>query len=180
MGHFVELVLELIFEHATDNPEEMPEMDYKDSFTVRYYRRRTLVSFFLMLIWEGVFILLCVLIKDDTRGLFVVFACIGAILLVLSVYELSFKCYVDDTKISSSKWWLFKKKVSWQDVLCVRILEKSKEKTVAIALYSTSKRCMIDFNTDMENAWYIVKMAERKGIDVQKTRDLPLSKMGRL
>ena len=39
---------------------------------------------------------------------------------------------------------------------------------------------MIDFTTDMENAWHAVKMAERKEIKIQKERDVPISKLGRL
>lgn len=180
MGNFVELVLELLFVHAKNVPEEMPEIEYRDSFIIRYPRKKTAAKICATLILIGVFTLLWIFIKHETRFLFAAFVGLGIILLILSMYSLSFECRVNDTEIVRSSFWIFKKKVLWHNVSCVRVLETTNEKTVTIALYDQNGRWMIEFTTDMENAWHAVKVAERKEIKIQKERDVPISKQGRL
>ena len=112
--------------------------------------------------------------------MFAVFVGLGIILFALSLFAFSFKCDIDDTKISRSFFWMFRKKTKWQDILCVRVVEQTNEKSVIIALYNQTGKCVIDFNTDMENAWYVVKMAEQKGIEVRNEKDLTLKQLAHL
>ena len=60
--------------------------------------------------------------------------------------------------------------------LCESIGKDQREK-VTICLYNTNGKLIIDFHTGMENAWYVVKMAEQKGIQIQKVRDSLQEKM---
>ena len=62
----------------------------------------------------------------------------------------------------------------------MRVVEQTNEKSVIIALYNQTGKCVIDFNTDMENAWYIVKMAEQKEIEIKNEKDLTIKQLAHL
>ena len=102
------------------------------------------------------------------------------VLLALFVYEFSFRCYVNDVEISRKLLGIFKKKIKWQDLRCVRVVEQTNERTVVIALYDQTGKCIMDFNTDMENTWYIVKTAEHKAISIKHEKDLSIKQLARL
>ena len=59
----------------------------------------------------------------------------------------------------------------------MRVVEETNEKNVIIALYDQTSKCVIDFNTDIENVWYIVKMAERKSINIKHEKDLSIKQL---
>ena len=180
MEHFVELILELLFGLAKDTPDKKPEIEYVDHFIVKHPRKKTIARICATLIIVAIFSILWIFIKHETRYLFAVFVGLGIILFALSLFAFSFKCDIDDTKISRSFFWLFQKKIKWQDILCVRVIEQTNEKSVIIALYNQTGKCVIDFNTDMENTWYVVKMAEQKGIEVRNEKDLTLKQLAHL
>ena len=180
MEHFVELILELLFGLAKDAPDKKPEIEYVDNFIVKHPRKKTIARICATLIIVALFSILWIFIKHETRYLFAVFVGLGIILFALSLFAFSFKCDIDDTKISRSFFWMFRKKTKWQDILCVRVVEQTNEKSVIIALYDQTGKCIIDFNTDMENAWYVVKMAEQKGIEVRNEKDLTLKQLAHL
>ena len=180
MEHFVELILELLFGLAKGAPDKKPEIEYVDNFIVKHPRKKTIARICATLIIVALFSILWIFIKHETRYLFAVFVGLGIILFALSLFAFSFKCDIDDTKISRSFFWLFQKKIKWQDILCVRVVEQTNEKSVIIALYNQTGKCVIDFNTDMENAWYVVKMAEQKGIEVRNEKDLTLKQLAHL
>lgn len=126
-----------------------------------------------------VFYVLWILIKDQTRYLFVVFSLLGGILLVL--FSLSFECTVDEYAIRYAYYGvLFKKEIKWQDVLCVRTVERHHEKDVTVVLYDNDGNGIATFSSEMENVWYVVKMAEHQGIEVKKEKDLTLNEIRRL
>ena len=180
MEHFVELILELLFGLAKDTPDKKPEIEYVDHFIVKHPCKKTIARICATLIIVAIFSILWIFIKHETRYLFAVFVGLGIILFALSLFAFSFKCDIDDTKISRSFFWMFRKKTKWQDILCVRVVEQTNEKSVIIALYNQTGKCIIDFNTDMENAWYVVKMAEQKGIEVRNEKDLTLKQLAHL
>ena len=177
MGHFVELVLELLFGLTKNSPDKMPSVNYIDNFVIRHPRRKILARICATLLLIVVFSVLCFLVKHETRFLFLLFAILGFILLALSVYSFSFRCYVNDVVISRNILWISKKKVQWQDIQCLRVVEQINEKNVIIALYDKVGKCVIDFNTDMENVWYIVKMAEHKSINIKLEKDLSIKQL---
>lgn len=180
MGHFVELMLELLFGLAKGSPEKMPEIGYLDRFVIRHPFKKTMARVCACLCVIAVFSVLWVLIKQETRYLFVMFALLGVILLFLSLFAGSFRCEVNEAQLSRTFFWIFKKQLKWQDVLCVRVVEQTNEKTVIIALYDRTGKCVMDFHTDMENVWYIVKMAERKAICIRHEKDLSVKQLDRL
>ncbi len=180
MDHFIELVLELLFGLVKDTPDKKPEIDYIDHFIVKHPRRKTIARICATLIIVGVFSLLWFFIKHETRYLFAIFVGLGIILFALSLFAFSFRCDINDTEILRSFFWLFKKKIYWKNITCARVVEQTNEKTVIIALYDQTGKCIIDFNTDMENAWYIVKMAEHKNINIKNEKDLSLKQLAHL
>ena len=180
MGHFVELVLEFLFGLAKDSPDKMSSVNYIDSFVIRHPRKKTLVRICATLVLIVVFSVLWFLVKHETRFLFVIFAVLNFILLALSVFSFSFECYVNDIIISRNILWISKKKILWKDIQCVRVVEQTNEKAVIIALYDQIGKCVIDFNTDMENVWYIVKMAEHKSINIKYEKDLSIKQLSHL
>ena len=180
MEHFVEFVLELLFGLAKDIPDKKPEMEYIDHFIVKHPRKKTIARICATLIIVALFSVLWILIKHETRYLFAIFVGLGIMLFALSLFAFSFKCDIDDTEISRSSFWLFQKKIKWQDILCVRVVEQTNEKGVIIALYNQTGKCVIDFNTNMENVWYIVKMAEQKEIEIRNEKDLTLKQLAHL
>lgn len=180
MGHFVELVMELLFGLAKSSPEKMPEIHYIDNFLIKHPRRKTLARICATLILSSIFSLLWFFIKHESRYLFAIVSGLSVILFVLSLFAFSFKCYVNHEEISRSVFWIFKKKIKWQDILCAKVVEQTNERSVIIALYDQTGKCVIDFNTEMENAWYIVKMAEHKSIKLSKEKDLSLKQLKHL
>lgn len=180
MGHFVELVMELLFGIAKSSPEKLPEIEYIDHFTVIHPRRKTIARICASLILIGIFSLLWIFIKHETRYLFAIFVGLGIILLALSLFAFSFRCHINDAEILRSLFLIFKKEIKWHDILCVRVVEQTNEKSVIIALYDQTGKCVIDFNTEMENTWYIVKMAEYKEIDIRNEKDLSIKQLAHL
>ena len=108
MGHFVELVLEFLFGLAKDSPDKMPSVNYIDSFVIRHPRKKTLVRICATLVLIVVFSVLWFLVKHETRFLFVIFAVLGFILLVLSVFSF-LECYTISAVDKSPKIWYNKK-----------------------------------------------------------------------
>ena len=180
MDFFIELVAEALFGSAKESPEEMPEIEYKEAFFIQHPRKKILANICASLIGVAVFALLWILIEHETRYLFLIFAVLGTSNLLFATEAFSYKCFVDETEISQISFWFFKKKVQWSDVSCVRVLEKTGDKTVIIALYNANGKFMMDFLAGMENAWYVVKMAEQKGIEIKKVRDSLKEKKERL
>ena len=180
MEFFIELVAEALFSLSKDSPEQMPEIEYKAYFLVRHPRIKAFAHICASLIWVAVFAVLWILIEHETRYLMLIFAVLGLFISIFAAEAFSYRCSVDETEILQTSFGFFKKKVQWSDVSCVRVLEKNGDKTVIIALYNANGKFMIDFIAGMENAWYVVKMAEQKEIEVKKVRDSLRDKKERL
>lgn len=180
MSNLIELFLELLFGMAKASPDKMPNIEYKDSFCIKHPRKKTLVQICATLIVIITFSLLWIFIKHETRILFLIFIILGIMLFFLSILGWSFICRVNEEKLVRSIFWMFQKTVAWQDVICIKVIEKTDENSVIIALYDKSGKCAMDFNTDMENAWYIVKMAEYKEIPIKSEKDLTIRELKRL
>ena len=173
MEHFVEMIAESLLGLAKETPDTMPEdISYNSDFIVRHPVKKTLARTVASLIVACGFYLVWLLIDIDTRILYIAFA-------VLFV-ALSFRCCVSEQCIKKNYWGLFGKAMEWHRVSCVRVIEKTDEKSVIIALYDEKGKCVIDVNTDMDNAWHIVKMAEVKGITIKREKDLSLKQISHL
>lgn len=103
-----------------------------------------------------------------------------AILFALSIYAISFKCYINDNEIVRTYLCIFKNKVKWNDIQCIRVVENTNEKHQIIALYNQNGKCILDFNTDMDNAWYLLKTSEHLSIQIKYEKDLSLKQLAHL
>lgn len=181
MGHIVELITELLFGLAKNKPDKMPDdISYNSNFIVKYPAKKTIARIVATLIIVAVFALLLIIVDADTQILYVIFIILFGALLILSLIAFSFRCYVTEQHIKKSYWGLFSKYIEWDKVSCIRVVEKTDEKSVIIAIYNDDGKCVIDLNTDMENVWYIVKMAKIKNITVKHEKDLSLKQISHL
>ncbi len=181
MGHIVELIAELLFRLAKDKPDKMPDnISYNPNFIVKHPAKKTIARIFATLIIITVFALLLMIVDADTRVLYIIFIILFSTLLTLSFIAFSFRCYVTEQHIKKSHWGLFAKHIEWDNISCIRVVEQTNEKSVIVAIYNKDSKCVIDLNTDMENVWYVVKMAEAKSITVKHEKDLSLKQISHL
>ena len=180
MQHFIEGILELLFGLAKDTPESMPEIEYKNSFVVKRTAKKMVMRIIASLLVAVVFCIGCLFVDMDTRILFFVLIVLLAFIALFSMDALSFRCFVNEQNLTVSSLFMFKKRISWDDIICVRKCETTDEKSVWIVLYSTEKKRVLDISTEMENAWYIIKMAENKNIEVREEKDLTIKQMRHL
>ena len=181
MGYIVELIAELLFGLSKNKPDKMPDdISYNSNFIVKHPAKKTIARIVATLVIITVFALLLIIVDADTQILYVIFIILFGALLILSLITFSFRCYVTEQHIKKSYWGLFSKHIEWDNVSCIRVVEKTDEKSVIIAIYNDDGKCVIDLNTDMENVWYIVKIAEVKNITVKHEKDLSLKQISHL
>ena len=182
MEHFFELIAELLFGLAKNKPDKMPDdISYNSNFIVKYPAKKTIAQIVATLVIITVFALLLIIVEDvDTQILYVIFIILSGALLILSLIAFSFRCYVTEEHIKKNCWGLFSKHIEWDNVSCIRVVEQTDEKSVIVAIYNKDGKCVIDLNTDMDNVWYVVKMAESKSITVKHEKDLSLKQISHL
>lgn len=180
MEHFVELFLEILFGFSKDSPERMPKIEYLDNYVIKHNYKKTLAKVCITLFIIIVFSLLWIFIKHETWLLFAIFMFLGTILFVLSIFAFSFRCDVNENEILRTNLWLFKTKVKWNDIQCIRVVKYTNEKHQIIALYNQNGKCLLDFNTDMDNAWYLVKTAEHLSIQIRYEKDLSFKQLSHI
>ncbi len=179
MVHFIEGILELIFGLAKDTPESMPKIEYKNSFVIKNSGKKTVMRIIASLLVALAFGVGCLFVDLDTRILYLVFIVLFVFIALFSIDAFSFRCFVNEQNLTASSFFMLKKSISWEDIICVRKCETTNEKSVIIALYNKEK-CVLDVSTEMENAWYIIKMAEHKNIEVREEKDLTVKQMRHL
>ena len=180
MQHFIEGISELIFGLAKDTPESMPEIEYKNSFVVKNIKKKIVMRIIASLISAIVFSVGCLFVDVDTKILFFVFIVLLVFIALFSIDVLSFRCFVNEQNLTASSFFMFKRSISWDDIICLRKCETTNEKSVWIVLYGKDKKRVLDISTEMENAWYIIKMAKYKNIEIRKEKDLTTKQMRHL
>ena len=166
MDHFIEAALEWLFGIAKDTPDDMPELNYLEAFTVKYPLSRSLGRIVLSVILTVLFSVLFGIVTHETRFLFLFFSILFSAILLLSLYTLSYRCRVDEKCLVRSTLGIFRKRLDWDKVTSVKVMKQINEKSVTIALSDGNNNYAMDFLSEMQNAWYVVKMAEVKGIAV--------------
>ncbi len=168
MLHFFNSHFKRLFKTVEYNPCEMPQIDYKDNFTVKHSPANILARICATLLIIIAFSVLWIVFKRETRFLFIALAILSFFLLILTLNAFSYKCMVNEELLCFSSFGALKKKIQWADIVCVKIVSDSGDKDAIITLCDRNGNCDIEFYGEMLNAWYIVKMAEHKGIEVQK------------
>lgn len=178
MEHFIEGVLELLFGLIKFKPEQMPDITYRSDFTVKHYPKHILGLIVLSLVVILVFSVLAFIFSNVPMAVF--FGILTFVLLLLSAYSFTYRCAVTEEKMMQRTFGLLKKTVFWKDIICVRIITKTNDSSVTIAIYNNDKKCVIDFCSPMQNFWHIVKMAEYKGIEIRKEKDLSIKELSHI
>lgn len=180
MEFFIEVVLESLFGLFKSKPEKRPELELKNEFTVKYNAVASIVVETLLFFAGIIFLVFSFFVDGDTAVLFCIFASLFWIVFLLYLFLFSMSCYVTSEKIQKTTLFFFKKEILWDAVICLRVIEKDDESSVTIALYNKQKTCFLDISTGMENAWYLVKMAEGKGIEIRKEKNLSIKQIRKL
>ena len=177
LGELVGGILEIFFE-PKQKTDTMPDgEELSDCFTVRQAWRETIFLFLLSVgILCGALFGLVLPRRELTLG--ICFSVLGLVLLVSSLLYGSVWYKVDRCTIVR-KFLFCRKTVYWRDVTCAKILEKSGEKDVILALYS-GERLVMDICSPMKNFWKIVKLAESRGLTVQREAYVSIRKMKHL
>ena len=137
---------------------------------------------------EGVLELLFSLVKtkpekkpdNDTRILFYIFVALFFILFLLYLFLFSIRYDVTTEQIQETSCFFLRKAIKWNDISCVRTIEKEDDSNLIIALYNRNGNCVADISTDMKNAWYIVAMAEHKNIEIREEKKLTIKQIKKL
>jgi hypothetical protein len=160
-------------------PDQMPKVEYKDYFVVKRESVTALVALIASFIMAVVFVVASCFVDADTRILYFIFVGIALCIALLVLVATSYQCVVTNRTITK-KFLFFRKVYRWEDISCVQKCEKTGESNVVIALYNRDGKCVVDALSEMDNAWYLVKMAENKGIEIRTGKDLSLKEINRL
>ena len=101
-------------------------------------------------------------------------------MLALTLFLSSIRCTVSEEYLQKSYLGSFSKRVEWKNVPCLKVVERTDNKEVIIAVYNENGKCVIDLDSEMDNAWHVVKMAEAKNIEVKYEKDLSLKQISQL
>ena len=174
-----EILLELILEGFKAKPQERPQViESKETFTIHPSRKRKRIFLSLFACLTLLFLALSTIVNSDTAILFYIFGGLCFIIFVLDLFLFSYHYNVTTQKVEQTRLFTTKKTVFWQNVICVRIIYQ--EDDFLIALYQKDKRLAFTVSTKLENAWYLVKMAEDKGIEIREERRLSLKQIKHL
>ena len=181
MEHFVEVIMELLFSLHKDTPDKMPEdISYNANFVVKYPSLKNLIGIIVILVFMVGSVLGYIFVPGDTKFLFVIFIVLSCIVFFLTLFLSSIRCTVTEEYLQKSYLGSFSKHVEWRNVPCLKVVERTDNKEVIIAVYNENGKCVIDLNSEMDNAWHVVKMAEAKNIEVKYEKDLSLKQISRL
>lgn len=182
MEHFVEVIMEWMFARFKGKPDSMPEIEEKETFVVRHNRLGIVVCILASLVIVAICALFWLLIKQEVRWMGVLIGVPMLFILFLTIGISCYRCTVTTESLRRSGFGWRKKEVLWADVICVRVIENTEQDSpsVTIAVYDHTRKCVIDADANMDNAWHIVKMAEKKGIEIRRESNLSLKQIKRL
>ncbi len=184
MEHFIEGILEGVLELFSGivrtSPDEMPDISYKDCFVVKYNVKHNIFATVASVLLLIALVAAAVFIDNDVRIMFIILAAGACVLLIYTLWMHSYSCVVTPETLTETKLFSRRKTVFWKDILCVRKIEYADKSDVTIALYNHDGKLVLDVSSDADNAWYILKMAEEKQIEIRSEKNLSIRKMMRL
>ena len=181
MEHFFEVCIELLFGLVKNKPDKMPDnTSCEPRFCVKYSTTVMVILVSIILIIITVFSLIMIIVDADTQALFLVFIIVLSCALFFTLVSFSFRYLFTEEYIQKSHFGLCRKHIEWCRVSCIRVVEQTDAKNVIIAIYDEEGKCFIDIDSDMDNAWNVVKMAEVKNIVIKHEKDLSLKQLSHL
>ena len=176
MDLLIEFVLDLICAiTGRREPDKMPsDLEYVESFTVKPYPKNII----LYLLGVAVMLAVGLIAYFDGETVFGYVFIVASTLLLLGCLFFEMDRYeIDSVRIVRHRL-LSVKEIPWSEVREVRLIEKSYDSSVTIALYGED-RLLVDFVSPMKGFWQIQRTAEHLGFDIVREKDTPISKIVR-
>ena len=176
MEHIIEFLMEMLFSSSNDKPQRMPNgIEYKEEFTLRSPKSQIYGYLFFTVVCIAVVALGFLLNNDVIAWIFI----IPSVFMPILVCFIAANAYVDEEKIVFRRCiFTWNKTVKWADVTHSKQIEYTDSSTVVLALYN-KRKFLFEVCTPTDNMWYMIKMAERKGIPIIKETDTTLRELYR-
>lgn len=174
MDSLIEFIIDVIYEiTGRRERDKMPDgLEYKESFTVKPYPKNVI----LYMLGVAVILTVGLIAYFEGETVFGYVFIASAVLLFLICLFLELDRYeIDSARIVRHRL-LSVREIPWSEVREVKLLEKSYDSSVTIALYSED-RLLVDFISPKKNFWQILKTAEHLGFDIVKEKDASISKI---
>ncbi len=181
MDDLFEFILELIgvvvdakHKHAPISENE----PYCPAFVIRYKAKHLLLY---AVLWVVIFVIGAALsYLEDVNSfwfMLVFLLCIG---LLAFLYSAGNNCAVDERRLRRRRMFIFGKTVAWDDVICLRVIENTQNRSTTLALYGRDKKCCLQLSTPMIRLGLLIKMAEYRGVEIRRETNLTVNQMRRL
>ncbi len=148
-------------------PEARPTLAYCPRFTVKKPRGRVVGTTVVFMIFESI---LCVIVAffDRAMDILPVFliAC-AAMCLVYAVVNLLWRIQVTEESLVTRRM-LGRDTMLWYNLALVRVIRTVNVRTLEIVLRDKEGFDVLCVDTAYTNAWYLVRMAEEKGIEIRE------------
>ncbi len=153
---------------------KMPDIEYKSEFTIKYKLKLVIVLLFISFVFIAAGIAGLVYISDpDAIPLFIIALIFGTVSLITSIFIGRFRCKVDKYELTLQKWFFIAPKtILWNDIERLQKSRKDDDGALRFQLYDKSGKRILTCNTDMKNAYYLLKMAENKGVKITASKEL--------
>ncbi len=174
IGGIVENFLDAI---GKSKPDSIPNIEYKSEYVIKYKKSAIFAKCIVSILIIALSIICFIFTHNDTDNgpIFVIFAILGIITLLPAIYANNYKCTVTEEKL------LFKKKCFyWNEIICIRDIITNNQHSHTIAVYDKSGKYIFDCDTDMENAWCLLKTAEKKNIEIRRENNLTIKQLSHL
>lgn len=162
------LMNKVIYLRPRGEPEAAPTLPYRSTFVVRKPRRRILIRYGWSLLGVMIILALAFILAPDVAMLCFLLVALPLILGILAWAEMSWKLMVTDESLES-RGWITRKRIDWRDVTLVRVERTAGARPVDMVLCDRDGQDMLTVDSDHPEAWYLLRMAEEKGIAVRET-----------
>ena len=94
----------------------------------------------------------------------ILFYSLSGCALFFLLFHLSFRCDVDEEKITQKLFWIHTKTVEWKQVKYKKVLMPNPYQKSNLFLYNSKRKCLIDFTSNMVGFTNIERLTRRKSI----------------
>ncbi len=172
MKKITDFISRLITAIFSDKPQEDENPIFKESYVVKRNSRNIIFKIILLLAVILGFFIADSIIGQNTLTLFYIFSAVASLLIIMQLYALLYKCRVTQNEIVCSAFFVFKKKILWQDIACVRRVDFENQKMGIITLYNKKGKCVLNVEIEMINARQLISTAKNNGIEVRAEKNL--------
>lgn len=167
MEKFIEKLISMIFGFTKDSTLKIPDINYKNEYLISLYPSKAISKIISSLIILLLSVTLWFVVGDDNKNLLFIFILLGLAFFVFAIGSVSYSCKVNDEKLVEKTFFFFKKTTYWNNITTIVKEKSNRGKCIVISLLDRDGKCLIDFSTEMKNAWYLIKTAQNKKISIK-------------